>query len=117
MIALVALLISPASVAQSILIAEHRDKYYPVVSAKGMRPLIEVEGKRVVAQGTKFALRPVPDFLPVFVSVRRLKVHSSNLQLIDSGQAINNEFHFTADFESPYSLDDVFLVLELNLEN
>ena len=102
-------------VAQSIVVTEHRGQPYPVIGARGMRPYIEVDGKRILAEGAKFGLRTVPEFLPAFVSVRGLKVHSSSLVMSDGGNRINNEFHFDARFETPYALDDVFLVLELTL--
>lgn len=57
----------------------------------------------------------MPEFLPAFVSVRGLKVYSSGVMLSDSGSQINNEFHFNAQFETPYALDDVYLVLEMTL--
>jgi TonB family protein len=103
-------------VAQSILVTEHKGKPFPVVGAKGMRPYVEIDGKRVVGDGMKFGLKKVSDFLPVFVKVRGLKVSTSSLNLVNSGAQLNNEFHFRADFESPYSLKDVFLVLELTME-
>lgn len=102
-------------VAQSIVVTEHRGQPFHVIGAKGMRPYIEVDGKRILAEGAKFGLRKVPEFLPAFVSVRGLKVRSSSLVLSDGGNHINNEFHFDARFETPYALDDVFLVLEMTL--
>jgi TonB family protein len=108
---------SSAACAQTVLMTEHRGKTYPVIGADGRHPLIEVDGKRVVASGFKFGLRSVPEFLPMFVSVRGLKVNTSSLSLMDSGQQINNEFHLRADFECATALDNVFLALELTFED
>jgi TonB family protein len=102
---------------QSILITQYGGKNYPVVAAKDMRPYVEIDGKRVLAQGAKFGIKPIEDFLPVFVKVREMKVQTSSIDLVDTGSKINNEFHFRAHFESPYSLEDVFLVLELTMED
>ena len=90
---------------------------YPVVSAHGSRPYVEIDGKRVAADGNKFGLKKVPEFLPLFVNVRGLKVNTSSLNLVGSGSQINNEFHFRADFESAYALEDVFVALELTMED
>lgn len=110
-----AVLLAGICAAQTIVVTEHRKQGYQVIGARGMRPYIEVDGKRILADGAKFGLRKVPEFLPAFVSVRGLKVHSQSLVMSDGGNNINNEFHFNAQFESPYALDDVFLVLELTL--
>jgi len=115
--AAVAAAFSGTAYAQSILVTEYRGKTYPVVAARGMHPIVEVDGKRVSATGDRYGLRNVPEFLPAFVTVSALDVHTSSINLVDNGSMINNEFHFRADFESPYSLEDVFLVLELSLEN
>jgi TonB family protein len=116
-IAIVAPLFATGAAAQSILITEHRGRVYPVVAASGSRPYVEVDGKRVIADGDKFGLRQVPEFLPAFVAVRGLKVNTSSLNIVENGQQINNEFHFRAEFESAYALKDVFLGLELSLED
>ena len=34
-------------IAQSIVVTEHRGQPYPVMGAKGMRPYIEIDGKRI----------------------------------------------------------------------
>lgn len=109
--------ISGTAYAQSILVTEYRGKTYPVVGAREMHPIIEVDGKRVSATGDRYGLRKVPEFLPAFVTVSALDVHTSSINLVDNGSMINNEFHFRANFESPYALEDVFLVLELTFEN
>ena len=112
-----AVLLGNAGVAQTILVTSHEGKTLPVVAAKDMRPYVEVDGKRVLSQGARFGVRPVKEFLPVFVKVRGLKVTTSSIEMADTGSRINNEFHFRANFESPFSLKDVFLVLEVTLED
>lgn len=116
-VALLSVWLAGACSGQSIVVTEHRGERYHVIGAKGMRPYIEADGKRILAEGAKFALKKVPEFLPAFVSVRGLKVHSQSLVMSDGGNQINNEFHFNAQFETPYTLNDVFLVLEMKLKD
>lgn len=103
--------------AQSILVVEHNKKPTPVVSARDSRPFVEENGKLVAANGERFALPKVAEFLPVFIAVRNVNVRTSSVELVGSGSQINNQFEFRSTFESAYPLDDVFLVLELVFED
>jgi TonB family protein len=111
------LAIGPAAplAAQHVLFAEHNDQYFAVLRAHGNRAFVKAGEKLVLADGRRFALEPAKEYLPVFVAVRNIDVHTRYLDL--SGSAINNEFDFRASLETPYRLKDVFVVLELNLES
>lgn len=104
----------PPLAAQNILFTDRDGKFLAVREARGNRPLVEVNGKMVLADGKRFALQKTEDYLPVFISVRELdvKTHYVNME----GAAINHDFIFRARLETPYQLDDVFIVLELDTE-
>ena len=107
--------ISDRLAAQNVLLALHEGKACPVVAAWNNRPMVEIDGKRVEADWRRLALHKTDEFLPVFIGINGLRVGSSHLNAM--GKAINNEWHFRAWFETPYRLNDVFLVLEMKLES
>lgn len=100
---------------QHILIAEHGGKMLPVMRASKTWAMVEVNGKLTIANGHTFSLARTEEHLPLFVSVRNLRVTTHALELMDSGSQINNEFRFQAAFTSPYAVTDAFLVLRLHL--
>jgi len=101
--------------AQNVLLTDYDDKYNVVLRARGNRPVVKVKEKLVMADGRRFALKPVKEYLPVFVSVRNLEVQTSYVDM--NGSSLNHDFHFRASLETPYRLDDVFVVLELDTES
>lgn len=108
--------VAPAA-AQSVLLAEYKDKLHVVCSATGSRPYVEIDGKLVPANGDRFALSAVPEYLPAFIATRNLRARTTALQLSGSGNLLNNQFEFYGEFSSEYRLEHVFLVLELHLED
>ncbi len=106
------LLMIPSLRAQSILLAEHQGKMYPVRRMYGLRPEIEVDGKTLLAVGSRAAMGHADEYLPLFVSVHHVNV-STSTGITPEGGTLNNKFHFNAQFESPYGLDDVVIALEL----
>ncbi len=104
-------------VAQSVFCVEHRGKACVVRKMQRARPFVMENGKLVTATAERSGLVPAPEFLPIFIAVRGLEVKWSYVQLVGrmSGD-INHELQFKADFESPYRLSNVFLVLELDTE-
>lgn len=102
--------------AQHLLLVQHDGKPHPVVAAAGTHVAIEDNGKRVYVNADRFALVDAPEYLPVFISVRNVRVKTSYVQVADTGSAINNRFEFHGSFESAYTLEDVFLVLALDLD-
>lgn len=114
---LLALLAAPAAVGQKALYAEHKGEFRVVRRVVRNNPYVDDgTGKLIEASGTRMGLAPVPSFVPVYVSVRHLKVETHALVLADSGSQINKEFSFRAEFEAPYPLKDVFVVLDLSTE-
>ena len=101
--------------AQNLLLTDYKGKYLPVVRARDSRPYVEVDGKQVSADGLRFALHKVDEFLPVFISVRDLEVSTRYLNL--NGSDINHEFLLHCLLETPYLLEDVFIVLELDTDS
>ncbi len=102
--------------AQNALYVEHQGKGRLVRAARNNQPCIEIKGKLQAVPGSRIALRPVADFLPVFVSIHNIDVRSFQLNLMETGQSMNHEMHFAADFVSPYALEHVFLLLDLDSE-
>lgn len=112
-----ALLCARASLsAQSLLFCEHKDKFYPVVMAHAHAAYVQVDGKPVAASGRRFSLKKTGEYLPCFVSVCDMEVKTSYLMINDGGE-INHDFFFRARLETPYNLDNVFIVLELDTDS
>jgi len=108
-----ALLLASPVAAQSVLLAQRGDTYQVVRRVVHAQAFFEEDGKLVPADGKRAVLKTVDEYLPVFVDVRQLDAKASGVVLDGAGR-INNEFRFHASFSSPFRLDDVFLVLELD---
>ncbi len=102
--------------AQHALCVEYKGKVYPVQKVHRDWVTISVDGKPVQFVAKASALLPVEEYLPVFIAVKEAEAKSTYLSLT-SGQAINNDFHFEAEFSSPFALTDVFLVLAMESKN
>lgn len=109
-------LFSSTLTAQEVLFAEHKGRMFPVLRASRERPLIRDKDKIVVPNGSKFVLQKTEEYLPVFISIRNVRVRTASMQLMTDARQLNNRFEFHARFASPYALEDVFVVLELFLE-
>ncbi len=105
----------PPLSAQNLLLTDYKGKYLPVVRARDNRPFVEVDGKQVAAEGRRFALRKVDEYWPVFISLHDIDVSTSYIDM--SGSDINHEFHLRGRLETPYVIDDVFIVLELDTDS
>jgi len=103
--------------AQNLLVVEHNGKPAAVRAARGTRPIIIENEKRITADGSRFALHPIESVCPIFVSVREFKVRTTKLSLNGSGNTINHQLELNGEFTSPTNLKDVFLVLELSMED
>jgi TonB family protein len=110
---LLALTLTSPLAAQHVLMAQDGGKMLLVCAAQGTTPCVEVEGKVVPITASRFSLREVHEYLPVFVSVANEDVRTSSATLNGTG-SLNNDFHFNADFETDYRLNDVFVVLALD---
>ena len=104
--------------AQNALYAVYQDKLHLVRRVDRHTAYVDDgTGKLVAAREGRYALEHVPEFLPLYVSVRNVQVRTSSVELLNSGDEINRSFSFIADFESPYTLENVFVVLDLQTEN
>jgi TonB family protein len=101
---------------QTVVMALDGDKASWVRAARGNDPCVEVDGKIKPILAGGYALKDVSEFLPVFVSVKDIKVGTKWINT-STGQEINQTFEFYATFESLYALKDVFLVLDLTTES
>lgn len=111
------LLTGPLAAQQRLYVLESDGNYHPVVAMNKGRACYLDQGKLSVAQGTRYALRKVEEYLPVFIEVLAKDAGLSSLVPLTAGPStpmrLNNEFHFSAKFVSAARLEAVFLVLEL----
>jgi TonB family protein len=108
--------LAPPLAAQHVLVAEDGGKMLLVCGANGTVPCVEKEGKVVPITPHGFALRSVPEYLPVYVAVRNVNVRTTYMSTQSGTGQFSNDFHFNADFETSYRLKDVFVVLALSSE-
>ena len=102
------------ALAQNILLAEHKGKPLVVRSAHAGAAMVEENGRRVMANGSKFALKKVDEFLPAFVTVRDMSSRTTHLEIVGANMSgdVNHTLEFQAGFEAAYALKDVFIVIE-----
>ncbi len=98
--------------AQNLLYVEHEGQPCLVLKASDSLPCIEVNGKVIAIHATRFALKPVDEYIPFFISVRDLKLKNS-YEVGGYGSDKKSELQFEASFEAGYRLDDVYILLEL----
>jgi TonB family protein len=101
--------------AQNLLLTDYKGTYLPVVKARDNRPYVEIDGKLVAAEGRRFALRKVDEYFPVFISIGDLEAVTTSLDV--DGAEMNYEFRWRGRLETPYTLSDVFIVLEMDTES
>jgi len=94
---------------QHTLFAERDGKFFVVRRVHGNTAIVEVSGKQVVADEGQYNLEPSDDYLPVFVAVRDVEVKIRHLNM--GGATMSREWMFQATCETPYALDDVYVVL------
>jgi TonB family protein len=141
-IALVLVTLASRLAAQNLLYIERDGKPALVRQAVETTAYVLEDGKLAAALGGNYLLQPAAEYIPVMVTVRNLyfKRHSGGLPshppgtirsglnlpneptshpettitgTTGAGGKMNNRFIFSADFESPYALNDVFLVLAM----
>ncbi len=101
--------------AQNVLYVEYDGKPRLVQGAEGTEPRIELSGKLTTVNGNRFALKKIEEYLPIFISVRDLQVRST-YDTVDGAGQLNNTMFFNAKFETSYRLENVFLLLDLDLD-
>ena len=74
---------------------------------------MEKQGKLSGIDSKTYALRRVDEYAPFFVAVRNLKEETVGLENMGTRETMNERINISAEFESAYKLDHVFLVLEL----
>lgn len=113
---LLGLLSSGSALAQNAFVIDQDGKPAIVTKIYDRSVYVKKGEKLVAVQPMRSALAKVPEYFPAFVSVRDMQARSMGVSLLDGGgSTINNEFQFQANFESAFSLPDVFLVLDLTL--
>ncbi len=104
--------------AQNALYAVYQGKFHLVRRVDQHVPYVDDgTGQLVATHEGKYTLEHVPEYMPVYVAIRNLQVKTYALELVNSGDEINRTFTFKGDFESPYALNNVFVVLDLQTEN
>ena len=91
------------------------DAWRAVHEVRENTPLVIQDGNPKLVSGDRFLLRKVDQYVPIFISIRNLKISGRDETLIfqESDLRINEGFEVQADLESAYALDRVFIVLEL----
>lgn len=104
--------------AQQAPYVEYEGQLHLVQNVEHGNPCIRKGDKVVPVRSPKSALVDVEEFMPFFVSVRNINVSTHYVHMSGTGGSgdVNHDFNFTAEFESPFFLPDVFIVLELNSE-
>jgi TonB family protein len=117
--ALIFVLCAPVALrAQTALYARHGEEFRWVRRVVGRDAYVDDgKGRLEPASERNYVLHAVPEFDPFFVSVRHLQVGTSSLTAMDVGDKINRQLEFRAEFESPFPLNNVFVVLDLNSED
>ncbi len=116
---LTGLLAGAASIghAQTALYVDHNHEFCLVRRVVRDEPYIDNgKGKFVRVRGNDYALRRVPEFAPYYVAIRGLGVSTLSTKVLESGSELNQRLEFRAEFESAYTLNNVFVVLELKGE-
>lgn len=107
-------LVPVALEAQQALVVEHGGKARVVRKVHNGTCLFEQDGQLVSSgQNARVALVSVDEFLPFFVSVSGVRSGVSYIGIVGSGTELNSQYEFSAKFESPFHLKDVFFALEM----
>lgn len=109
----------PPLTAQSRLyVLEPDGNYHAVFAVRHEQPVIKAQGKLVPSSGQRLMLKKVDEFIPIMVEVSDQQAGTTYLEPMPLGPSvpmrINNQFSYSATFESSCVLDDVFIVLELD---
>jgi TonB family protein len=112
---LVPLMAAPLS-AQKVLMADNIGAFTWVQAARGSDPCISIGGVIKPIESRDFILKDVPEYLPMFVSVKHINVRGEFFTTLSGTGSFNNQFLFDATFESLYRLKNVFLVIDIKTE-
>src|SRR3954467_9476488 len=84
--------------AQNGLYVEHGAAFSLVRSAVRNRPYVEENGKLVPASRSRYGLRHVDEYAPYYISIRDLRVSTSQVNIVGTGAELNKTFEFKAEF-------------------
>ena len=111
---LILLTLLPARLAaQHLLYAEHEGSFRLVARVDRAQPQVVVGDKLVPASVSRFSLRKVEKFGAWYVNIKSPKITSQHAKSITDGTTYNHELAFSADLESGYPLDNVFIVVRM----
>jgi TonB family protein len=103
--------------AQYALFVKQNDQFRPVAAMVENAPQIVADGKLVTVERSgsswTYALGQTKTYAPYFITVRDLHIVPQGLELNPNGDPVNLSLAISAEFESAYSLDNVFLALEV----
>lgn len=100
-----------------MLYVEHKGQMYPVRKAADSQAFVSEEGKLVRANGKRFVLQHAEEYYPALIAIADVRLKSVTHESIEDGNSLNNRLELRANFITAYDLRDVFLALELHLEN
>lgn len=106
------LLPATRGLAQNTFAVEHDGRMRSVVSIRHDAAYVTVAGQLTRSSTSRWGLARADEFLPVFIAVRHLAADTVLKLVAETIVAPKQEFSFTADFEAPCPLDDVYLVLD-----
>lgn len=102
--------------AQTALYVRYNKAYYLVRRVEDHDPFVDAgTGRLVRARSEDFALREVPEYAPVYVAIRHLKVTIHSLRFLESAENLNHRFEFRGEFDSSFNLKDVYAALEFTI--
>lgn len=102
--------------AQTALYVRDGDEVRLVQAFLRGQPMVEKNGKLVEPSDTRCALKKVDEYLPIHIAVRNWEVHTFQLEVMGTGDALNKTISMGGELESPIDLERVFVVLELTSE-
>ncbi|PTX91351.1 energy transducer TonB [Opitutus sp. ER46] len=114
---LLLLLTANSLTAQVALYAQYKGEGRLVRQVHHLTPFVDDGAGKLVAAESRYLMNSVPEYAPVYIAIRNLKVMSRSMEMMGSGAELNKRFEFKGDFESAYPLEDVFVVLELQTED
>ncbi len=91
-------------------------QFHRVLAVTEDTPYIMLKAGLAPASDRLCVLRKADEFLPCFIAIghKEVEVSGGNIMGEAASVDVSKKIHFTAELNSPYGLDDVFIVLELD---
>jgi len=115
--ALVLASVAPPILAQQALYVAKGDTALLVREVRDQTPMVEENGKLVPVDSYRYLLNEIPEYAPIFISVRHVQTDISYVESMGDNKQTNRTFKFFAEFEANFNLERVFLVLDITREN